>query len=252
MSEVTIEQFNELKAKLASFETEHNAFKSVHVSRRGVEGAPGRVGERGPSGPPGSTGSQGTPGRNGLDANISDCVAAAQAAISQELAEFRASLGSAIVSELKAAGVVDAQGAAILIPGHDGKDGKDSVVPGERGIPGASIVGPNGHNGRDAQVAIGHISVGDLAAASVRAVNGVSYIDLVLPRAEKGDSGPAGAVGAAGQNGIDGKNGTPGPRGGAGDISAAVANAVAAVESRFAELRAEVLAMVDASIASRQ
>jgi hypothetical protein len=152
------------------------ALEEVHTSRRGPVGGNGERGPQGPQGFPGQS-ITGAPGRDGRDANIGECVAAAQTAMERELAAFRAALSGAIVQELKAAGVVDANGKAILVPGPAGKDsivpgppgergetgaagqsikgdtgapGADSTVPGPAGKNGESIVGPAGAPGKDA------------------------------------------------------------------------------------------------------
>jgi hypothetical protein len=137
-----------LTKRIDSFEKEHRAF---HSSRRGVEGARGETGTPGRNGKDSEIpGPQGVPGRDGKDANVGECVAAAQAAMERELAAFRAALSGAIAQELKTAGVVDANGKAILVSGPAGKDSIVPGPPGERGETGAagqSITGQRGERG---------------------------------------------------------------------------------------------------------
>jgi hypothetical protein len=205
MPEVTIEMFNELKSKLASFEKLHADFQHWNNSRRGVQGGRGETGTPGRDGKNSEIpGPQGAPGRNGQDANIGESVAAAQAAMERELAAFRAALSGAIAQELKTAGVVDEAGKAILIPGPAGQN---SVVPGPAG---ASIVGPAGKDaapakdGRDAVVRIGNVLSGDIASVTVRETPEGQVLDFVLPRGQRGETGAASQV--AGPEGKPGRD----------------------------------------------
>jgi hypothetical protein len=79
---------------------------------------------------------------------------------------------------------------------RDGKDGKNGL---------------DGRPGRDAEfkLVIGTVEVGDRPGASLRAAsNGTTYmLDLILPRAEKGDRGDTGA--ASQIPGRDGKDAEP-------------------------------------------
>jgi len=139
-------------------------------------------------------------------------VAAAKVSFESEITALHSRLGSVVLQALKDAGVVDSNGKAILVAGPAGLDGQNSTVAGPAGRDGESITGPTGTNGRDAQVVIGTVSAGDQAAASVRVVDGVSYLDIVLPRGEKGESIVGTASTVAGPAGKDGKDAfvTPG------------------------------------------
>lgn len=188
MSDVNRQEFDALKALVEKMTAQHAEFLAVHVSRRGVAGGRGDVG------PTGATGSQGIPGQSivgpaGRDANIGECVAAAKASLASDIAAVHASISVAVDQALKVAGVIDQDGKAILLVPRNGVDGRDSEVAGPRGIPGASIIGPSGVNGRDAVVKIGNVVSGDVASVTVRVVDGVSYFDFVLPRGERGSDG---------------------------------------------------------------
>jgi hypothetical protein len=176
MSEQLQQQIDALTARLETYEAEMIEWRKVNLSRVGP------VGPRGERGIPGLNGKEGSVGATG-----------------------------------------DRGPAGIGIRGEKGEPGKDSTVPGPRGETGASIVGPPGPTGatgpastvpgprgetgapgRDAQISIGKVSVGDNAAASIRVENGIHYLDLVLPRGTKGDVGPAGpsVEGPAGKDGV--------------------------------------------------
>jgi hypothetical protein len=261
MSEQLLQQIEALTTRLEQYESEMVEWRKVNLSRVGP------VGPRGERGIPGVNARESTTpgpeGRPGKDADISQCVSAAKSAFASEIAKLHASLGSVVVQALKDAGVIDADGRAILVPGPAGRDGQ-----GRDGVDGQSIVGPRGETGapgRNAQISIGKVSVGNNAAASIRVENGVHYLDVVLPRGEKGDTGAAGKDSTvAGPAGKDSEGFPPSEiarmeakfrniwktdmqialgahfrESHAEDIQTAVNNAV---EARFAELRAELLA----------
>jgi hypothetical protein len=202
--EPTTEQLKQeidvLRKELAGYTTEMKSFRSVHVSRRGVEGGRGEKGEVGATGAPGQS-ITGATGRPGKDADVTEVVAAAQAAMSRELTAFQGALSGVIVEELKTAGFLDADGKAILLQPRDGVDGKNSEVPGPRGVPGASVVGPNG---KDATVKIGRVDCGDVASVTVRETLNGPVLDFVLPRGERGSDGAASTV--AGPEGKPGRD----------------------------------------------
>jgi len=187
MSTELQQQIAELTARVEKFERLHADFQHWNNSRRGVEGGRGETGAPGRNGKDSEIpGPQGTPGK---DADVSEVIAAAKQQMQSDFATLQAGLAGAIVAELKRSGVVDANGKAILVAGpagRDGVNGQDSAVVGPAG---ASITGPAGTNGRDAVVKIGSVSAGDQAAASIRVVDGVSYLDIVLPRGERGQAG---------------------------------------------------------------
>ncbi|HXE35198.1 MAG TPA: hypothetical protein VN087_14880 [Verrucomicrobiae bacterium] len=72
---------------------------------------------------------------------------------------------------------------------------------------------------------------GPEASASIRVVDGVHILDLVLPRAEKGDKGDTGAQGPAGKD-----SDKVGPMGKPGNIDQAVHNARLAISEELKEL----------------
>jgi hypothetical protein len=175
MSEQLQQQIDELKKTLRSYETEMVKWREVNLSRvgpvgpRGERGIPGAAGREGRDS---VDGKDGAPGKNGRDGR-------------------------------------DGKDGVSNIPGPQGLPGKDSTVPGPQGLPGkdSTVPGPRGETGapgRDAQISIGKVSVGDNAAASIRVENGVHFLDLVLPRGSKGDIGPAGlsVEGPAGKDGV--------------------------------------------------
>ena len=88
------------------------------------------IGQRGERG---FTGERGPEGKPGKDANISVAIAAGQQAARVEFNRLKTELSIAIVAELKAAGVIDQLGRAIL---KEGKPGLPSTVPGPKGDPG--------------------------------------------------------------------------------------------------------------------
>lgn len=188
-------------------------------------------------------GPQGQRGQDGLQSK-DEVVDDLQAFVSEQLAAFRISFTRMVREELQKAGAIDAEGKAILIPGPRGESitgpaGKDGNVleaiqasqklianfeketraslESFRAEVKAQVIKEaernaiQGEPGKDAApviVRVGTVVTGDAAAAAVRFENGVHYLDLTLPRAERG---------------------YPGPRGAAGNIDAAAQNAIAAV-----------------------
>jgi|SRR5579872_1378122 len=128
----------ELRQKVESFAAEHAEFRSVHVSRRGVEGPRGPQGEPGPAGPAGKS------------ADLREAVYLANeevhAVLDQLIPNLTNIINEAVVLELKKGGVIDRNGRAILLPGPAGRDGSDSTVPGPKGDTGAA--GRNGIDGK--------------------------------------------------------------------------------------------------------
>jgi hypothetical protein len=144
---------------------------------QGIQGEPSNI--PGPVGPP------------GRDADVAEVVALARRVMREELESAKDALREIVVGELKASGVIDSEGRAILIPGPEGKpgytprkgidyvDGRD----GERG--------PEGKPGRDGYTPVKGIDYFD----------GVNGKDSVVP-------------GPRGERGIDGKDSVvPGPVG---------------------------------------
>jgi hypothetical protein len=166
----------------------------IFGSRRGAEGAPGKA----------STipGPQGEPGKNSVVV-IGQVTAGEQAAASIVPQEN----GVHTLNLILPRGLKGDTGPASQIPGPEGK----SIIGarGERGSDAAPAApgkdGRDGRDGRDANVRIGSVVQGDIAAASMRTINGVTYLDLVLP---KGDTGATGANGQSvvGPKGEDGKS----------------------------------------------
>ena len=180
MSELrTIEErLAAMEKEIDSCVAEHAEFRSVHVSRRGVQG--GR-GETGPAGP------QGAPGRDG---DIGEAVQAAKNAMQAELQTAEARLSQILLTELQKAGVVDHNGNAVLIPGPAGSPGADSTVPGPKGD-----LGPSGQDGKDGKP-------GRDGADGKDGRNG-----------DRGPAGPQGERGELGISNVPGPQGEQGPEG---------------------------------------
>jgi hypothetical protein len=213
MSEITRQEFDALQALVSKTTAEVAEHRAVHVSRRGVQGAQG---ERGLPGP------QGAPADPQQVAEITTQLVTKKfesllKELEAEIAVAKSSLRWAVIEELRASGFVDAEGRAV--PGPAGADsqvagpaGRDGVgkngVDGKDGVDGKSIEGPRG---RDAKVAIGSVTSGDVASVTVREENGLQVLDFVLPRGAKGDTGATGAsiVGPKGDSIV----GPEGPRG---------------------------------------
>jgi collagen triple helix repeat protein len=203
LSDATIrEALKRLAQKIVELERQN-------TSRRGPEGAPG------PQGPAGRNGVDGRPGRDGIDG----------------------------VSNLPGPSGKDGKdGRSIVGPaGKDGKNGIDGQngrdgINGRNGVDGVDGKnGLDGKNGVDARIAIGTVVVGPEASASIRVVDGVHILDLVLPRAEKGDKGDTGAQGLAGKD-----SEKVGPQGKPGSIDQAVHNARLAISEELQVLVARV------------
>jgi hypothetical protein len=220
MSEVDLKaQVAKLAEKVESFAKEHGEFHSVHVSRRGVEGPRGLQGEPGPAG------QTGAPGKDADPAQVAEIVKKAlkydvQATTREferllkdlefEFGAAKAALRWAVIEELKAAGVIDSEGEAILKPGPAGKDSTVAGPKGDAGLAGRD--GFAGRDGRDATIQIGSVITGETASVSLREKDGVQILDFVLPRGEKGPEGPQGPQGQGqrGEQGPEGLQGIPG------------------------------------------
>lgn len=177
--------------------------RSVQVSPENVEYVPGNrdvrtppkagesrgpsvvFGARGPEGPQGKPGPEGKPGK---DADVSDVVELARAAMEEVLALFAENVPSLILNCLQRAGAIDENGKAIFVAGKDGRDGvgRDGVD----GKDGLGIPGPRGEAGKDGESIVG--PKGDT---------------IVGPRGEKGEKGEKGdtIVGPQGSAGKDGE-----------------------------------------------
>jgi hypothetical protein len=137
---------------------------------------------------------RGEPGPAGKDADHAHAAEIAKNSLKREFEESlknlefeigaaKSALRWAVIEELRATGVIDAEGNAVLIPGPPGKD---STVAGAKGD---SIIGPAGRDGRDAKIVIGDVAIGAEASVTAREENGVYVLDFVLPRAERGECG---------------------------------------------------------------
>jgi hypothetical protein len=192
----------------------------------------------------GAEGVQGAQGPAGKDANISECIAAPQVALRAELNSI---LRSAIVDELKRAGVIDAAGKAVLIPGPAGRDGADGrSIVGRAGKDGQSIVGPAGRNGTDGQSIVGPPGKdGSIVDATKAAKNYVEreiadlalslkdmILQILVERKVLDEVGKA-VPGPEGRQGVPGREGRP------GNIDAALANCEQLLEEKFAAFRSE-------------
>jgi hypothetical protein len=199
------------------------------------------IGARGDRGEPG-IGIQGIPGpagRDGVSPSVDEVIDAAAQMMEQRIADFESGVQAFIRRELQLAGAVDSNGKAILVAGPVGASGpagqsiKGDSVKGDTGAPGKDAArakdgrdGVDGRSGRDAVVRVGNVSAGDRAAASIRIMDGVSYLDFVLPRGYRGSDGADSAV--------------PGPRGPAGPIEACLANCSKLINEKLELFRAEI------------
>jgi hypothetical protein len=185
MTQTIEERLQTIEEAFSSFATE---FQQTKISRRGVEGPKGDPGA--PSNVPGPIGPA------GKDADITEVVAASKQLVSDALAQFKKELRTIVTEEL-----ADRVGPAGRngVDGKSGRDGADSTVPGPAGAP-----GKGGAPGRDAKIALGSVTTGNEAKASLHEENGVYVLNLVIPR---GDS----VVGPAGRDGADST--VPGPQG---------------------------------------
>jgi hypothetical protein len=199
MSEELKPQVAELARRLDTFASEHAEFRLSHNSRRGVQGIQGAQGEPGVAGPPADPQQVAILAAEIVkkDFRFETLVTKFQSLLSElegEVVAVKAALQFAVITELKQAGVIDAEGRAILGPqgpaglqgpagpigsegpqglaGNDGVDGRD----GRDGQDGKSVVGPQGPAGADSQVP--------------------------GPRGERGELGPEGLQGLPGE-GLD-------------------------------------------------
>ena len=178
---MSVELQQQIDALKAQFESKLNELqRSIAknlTSRRGAEGARGEKGDPGVSNVPGPKGDQGERGKQGDQGPQGD------RGVSNTPGPQGSTGPQGSVGLQGERGLVGPQGQ----PGPKGETGQT----GQNGHDGESITGPAG---RDAQVAIGTVSTGDQASASIRVENGVSHIDFVLPASTV--AGPAGADGA--------------------------------------------------------
>ncbi len=200
--EVTGSRTLEIEDRVAKIEKYLNDLSLHRDSRRGLDGA------RGPQGEPGVSNTPGPKGDPGRDADITQVVELALKRVRVEFDEEHKMLAHVVHHALVTGGVLDESGKAVLIPGPKG----DSVVgaKGDPGQDGVSVVGPRG---RDAKIEIGSVSVGETASVSLREHEGVQFLDVVLPRGEKGDTGAAGQDGVSNTPGPVGERGNEGERG---------------------------------------
>jgi hypothetical protein len=202
------------------------------------------IGQRGAEGVQGIQGAQGIQGLAGKDANISECIQAARSAMQSELARL---LESSIDAALKRAGVIDADGKAILVAGPSGRDGADGrSIVGPAGADGKSIVGPAGKNGVDGQSIVGPAGRdGNVADATKAAKDYVereiadlalslkdTILQILVERKVLDGDGKA-VPGPEGRQGVPGREGRP------GNIDAALANCEQLLEEKFAAFRSE-------------
>jgi len=212
------ERMAALEKKLDIFSVDHMDFRKVHLSRKGPEGGRGLTGEIGP---------QGVPGR---DADVRECVEAAKQAFREEFSkasvrqlvdetrrEIVEEYGSSatvirqiVLHELKVGGVLDENGQAILLPGPVSTTPGPIGQKGEPGRDGQSIVGRDGRDGQDANISIGSVTAGTEASVTMREHEGVQFLDVVLPRGEKGEPGVSNIPGPQGDRGEMGPEGLRG------------------------------------------
>ena len=97
------------------------------------------------------------------------------------------------------------------------------ALKGEKGDPGPEgKTGPKGDPGKDASITIGNVASGETPSATIRKDGDVNFLDLTLPKGDKGDKGDPGEKGTdgakgdqgpEGPQGIQGPKGEPGPKG---------------------------------------
>lgn len=97
------------------------------------------------------------------------------------------------------------------------------ALKGEKGDPGPEgKTGPKGDPGKDASITIGNVASGETPLATIRKDGDVNFLDLTLPKGDKGDKGDPGEKGTdgakgdqgpEGPQGIQGPKGEPGPKG---------------------------------------
>jgi hypothetical protein len=206
-----------LEQRVESFAGEHAEFRVSHNSRRGVEGRPGPRGETGATGPSADPkqvaeiAAEIVKKAFRYETQIAKCESLLKE-FEAEIIAVKTALRWAVIEELKASGVIDAEGHAV-----SGPAGKDSQVSGPKGDKGDTVTGPsgsNGRNGRDAKIAVGSVTSGDKVFVTLRDVDGFQVLDFILPRGERGaDStvpGPKGDSGERGEIGF-GVPGLPAP-----------------------------------------
>ena len=97
------------------------------------------------------------------------------------------------------------------------------ALKGEKGDPGPEgKTGPKGDPGKDASITIGNVASGETPSATIRKDGDMNFLDLTLPKGDKGDKGDPGEKGTdgakgdqgpEGPQGIQGPKGEPGPKG---------------------------------------
>jgi len=209
MSEISREEFDALQSVVSKMVFEVAEHRTVHLSRRGAEGGRGIQGETGAVGPSADPQEVAAIAAKIAVENLLHVfryetqTAKFENLIKEhesEIVALRAAMKFAIIEELKLGGVLDEQGHA-----HSnlkGERGEDSHVQGPRGDSVTGPVGRAGTNGRDAKIAVGSVTSGETASATLREENGVQVLDFVLPRGERG---------SAGRDGADSQ--VPGPKG---------------------------------------
>jgi hypothetical protein len=140
-----------LEAKLDSMSKRHDAFETVHVSRRGVSGPQGLRGETGSVGPSANPQEVAK-----LAADIvqkmfrydrqNEKFEAFMNELEGEIVRVKANLRFSIIEELKLGNILDEGGKAH--PSLRGERGADSTTVGPRGDTGATGVGRNGADGK--------------------------------------------------------------------------------------------------------
>jgi collagen triple helix repeat protein len=188
-----------LHDRLAAIEARHAEFEKVHVSRRGPEGGRGEKGDKGDPGP------QADPNQVAILAaeivkqqfrheeqvkKFERLLKELEDQIDSVLPSVKAALQFAVITELKEAGVIDAEGHAVLGPQGEKGDKGDS---GEPGIPGAR--GGKGDKG-------------DKGEPGVNGQDGKSIVGLAGPAGK--DSTVPGPQGPKGDQGPEGPRGLPG------------------------------------------
>lgn len=133
-------------------------------------------------------GEPGPTGAPGKDADASKIAEAALKILEFEVGAAKAALRWAVIEELKATGVIDAEGRAV--PGPSGAQGPkgdkgDRGEPGKDGIDGQTIVGPAGRDGKGER--------GERGEQGPQGEPGVSNVPG--PRGEAGPEGPQGIPG---------------------------------------------------------
>ena len=117
------------------------------------------------------------------------------------------------------------------------------ALKGEKGDPGPEgKTGPKGDPGKDASITIGNIASGETPSASIRKDGDVNFLDLTLPKGDKGDKGDPGEKGTdgakgdqgpEGPQGIQGPKGEPGPKGENGNSAQFTDEEVISIRQRY-------------------